>query len=173
MAIKTAQLAKDTVNASILADIHHQESQAGLVIWTGNRTIQFRGDAAVIRGRLKNVGPGAATNASIAIVGENPEINLSVFVDSLASGAEFAQSANEDGWLWMFNVSPADREKFLAQDPYFKISYSTIYDRQRITRYPVGSRMNAAIVSFQYFQEFIDLDRDERVLKLSKGATKA
>lgn len=177
MAWKTAELAKDTVNASVLADIHHQESQSGLVVWLGDRHIDFVSDAIVIRGYLANVGPGTATNISIGIKG--PEANdtyIGVFIPTLSSGSEFPPSkvlekgvADRDGPLWTFGLAGGQpRETLLAQGCQFTVQYSTIFERQRKTMYPVGSKhTDQSGTHLQYIQEFIDLNRDARVLKLS------
>lgn len=169
MAWKTSQLARDTLDASILADIHHKESQSGLIIWCGQRLIQFLPNVIVIRGNLINVGPGAATGVSISIFGENPSINWGTLVDSLAVGAQFAASPEEDR-LWTFMLREGEvRQKLLSQNPEFRISYKTIYDRERTTTYRIGGRtVDQSGTHFQYTEELIDLNRDERVASLQR-----
>lgn len=171
MAWKTWQLAKETVDAAVIADIHHQESQSGLVIWTGNRIIEVVQDSVIIRGYLINVGAGAATTVAINLTGINPPINLGVFVDSLATGAEFPKNRqNENTPMWVFPLGhgAVARAQLLAQNPSLRVSYSTIYDRQRVTTYPVGGRTNDAVgARLQYIQEFIDLNRDKRISDIS------
>jgi hypothetical protein len=171
MAWKTWQLAKETVDGTVIADIHHQESQSGLVIWTGKRIVEFVQDSVIIRGYLINVGPGAATTVAINLTGTNPPINLGVFVDSLATGAEFPKNRQDENtpmWVFPLGHGAAARAQLLEQDPSFRVSYSTIYDRQRVTTYPVGGRTNdAAGARLQYIQEFINLNRDERISSIS------
>jgi len=51
--------------------------------------------------------------------------------------------------------------------PEFTITYNTLFNRQRRTRYiPASKEKDAAGVHFWYTQEVIDLNRDLRTTKL-------
>lgn len=171
MAWKTAQLAKDTVDAAVIADIHHQESQSGFVIWNGLRRIDFSGDGIAVRGYLKNVGPGAALSVTIWIIGPgDPPTTTGVSVGSLGSGAEFPADRQQPfGVLWNLPMGDSPQRKAL-ENPSFQVSYDTIYDRKRTTRYPLGSiSTDNAGTHYGYTQEFIDLNRDPRIADLSRA----
>jgi hypothetical protein len=177
MAWKTAQLAQETVDASVVADIHHQESQSGLVVWLGDRRITFLNDKIVIGGYLVNVGPGAATTITISIQGpdEEHDTNLGVFVTSLASGDAYPPIAltsagvpQRRDYLWEFGLPQGIiRDTILNEGLRFKVKYYTVFGRERRTWYPVGGRhADAQGTHLQYFQEFIELNRDQRLASL-------
>lgn len=174
MAVKTAALAKETVRATTLADIHHQESQSGLVIWMGDRRIDFAPEKIVIYGYIANVGEGAATTISISIQGPNEErdINLGVFMPTLAAGQEYppamlgeSTTAKRQAHLWVFPMQTSPmRDQLLDQGARFKITYYTIFSRKRCSWYPVGGKSSDDTgTHLQYIQEFIELNRDERI----------
>lgn len=173
MAWQTALVANDTLDASILADIHHQESQSGLVIWSGRRHIDFNDEGIFISGFLKNVGAGAATSIMISIRGNDPTPrNIGVFLPSLAAGEEYPPSDVRGDLLWVFRIMPSqDRDEILNGATVF-IEYLTIFERRRVTRYPVSGRSGAnSNASLDYIQELIDLNRDDRVVSLSNRRT--
>jgi hypothetical protein len=62
LAQETTKLAQETAKSSMLADIHHQESHSGLLLWIGPREIFFdkSNSTITIYGRIQNVGPGVA-----------------------------------------------------------------------------------------------------------------
>jgi len=174
MAWKTSELAKDTVASSVVADIHHQESQSGIVVWLGDRSIRFDATGIRVGGYLANVGPGAAKDITIGIQGPNEETDthIVVFIPTLAPGAEYPPLETSSsgvpmrqGHLWLFGLPPGKaRDEIASQGTHFKIKYATIFERRRTTWYPSGGRStNGDDINFTYIQEFFDLNRDERL----------
>jgi hypothetical protein len=88
VAKKTAKLARETLDAATLADIHHQESQSAVVIWSDDRRdrmISFRDDGIHIRGFLANVGFGPASTVCISLQCDQTPRQTGVYVQSLAA----------------------------------------------------------------------------------------
>jgi len=175
MAAKTASLARDTVNASILADIHHQEAQSGLVVWLGERLVVWDEKQVIVRGYLANVGPGTATNISIRL--EGPNASTGIFRPTLASGAEYPPLTGEEpaGYtrsLWTLSIPAGQARDPILSDghPRVSIEYSTIFERQRRTWYSVNVRSgDTRNGSADYIQEFFDLNRDARLSDLLRS----
>ena len=174
VARKTATLARETLDASTLADIHHQESQSAVVIWSDDRPdrmISFRNDGIHIRGFLANVGFGPASSVSISLQCDKTPRQTGIYLQSLAAGQRIAerptdsQSVRKD--LWHFPLPPGEIwDEFVEQMPAFIITYCTLFDRQRATRYIPGSRTkDEAGVHFLYVQELIELNRDDRTME--------
>jgi hypothetical protein len=81
----TVGLAKDTVDASKLADRHHQESLLPIVQWLGRANIFPPSGGSIeltFEGDLENVGPGPALNVVA-------ELRIHTFLYDKATGNEF------------------------------------------------------------------------------------
>jgi hypothetical protein len=93
-----------------------------------------------------------------------------VYMPSLAAGQEFPERRPvQMPEVWFFPLPQGSIwDEFTEQMPRFTITYNTVFNRQRFTRYLVnGKHRDDAGVHFQYMQELIELNRDERTAKLA------
>jgi hypothetical protein len=166
MAAKTAALARDTVNASILADIHHQESQAPLIVWDGLRIINAYPEAAtgvrlVMRGLVRNIGFGPAAWAELRITMSNGE-TITVRLGAFAVGDTFPEVETRVG----YGQSPiVDRRIDNGVPVTVEIFYRTAYGRERVSTYrePITSNQET---KYYFESDLVDLNRDERLAKM-------
>jgi hypothetical protein len=134
--------------------------------------ISFRDDGIHIRGFLANVGFGPASSICISLQCDQTSRQTSVFIQSLAAGQQVPEHPADSNSLrhdlWRFGLPRGEIwDEFVGQMPEFTITYNTLFNRQRRTRYiPASKEKDAAGVHFWYTQEVIDLNRDLRTTKL-------
>jgi hypothetical protein len=179
VAKRTADLADDTLNAAVLSDIHHQESQSGYVVWNGDRKLVFTPSGSLkIYGYIANMGPGAAGMITFAMHCESTGTILPFLIVSLASGGEFylaeAETTSLAEPIRMVRTFPVLAGPLLAefldgQMISIIITYRTIYNRERSTKYLLNTRASDDKgVNLTFWQEIINLNRDPRAEVLSE-----
>jgi hypothetical protein len=181
MANETSKIERDTADAALLADIHHQEALSGVVCWLGDRQIIQIKDRLVMCGYLANVGPGAAVGISIEVRGFNEgrfdgEMLIgSTSVPTLPSGAEYfvqvPMSNPSQRRIVLDCHVPVNLERRLGDLPAVIIRYETIFERRRASIYPCNGGATASPnVALQFNQEWLGLNRERTELTTRRDA---
>jgi hypothetical protein len=170
LAETTAQLAKDTAGASTLADIHHQESQAPIVVWNGSRIVYFDAELPLLghppeiqlHGVLANIGFGPALCVTVAIYFANGEA-ITQTIGTLAEGECVPDPKTTMERNFFF------RKKSWQHSPTkVEIFYATAYGRTRKVTY---SNPEGLVTAYEFPEGEVDLNRDERITSLTAGSS--
>jgi hypothetical protein len=168
MAWKTAALASETLDASIVADLHHQESQSGVLVWVhDSRTLTIFPSLMRMQGRIQNVGFGAALDVEVAVLnpegpGPSPIVLFSISSMSTQDSRPITTSSSPN--MDMYYDGEQLLEIAALEQILLQIRYTTMFGISRTTTYRSNERViTRDSTSFQFRNEVIDLKRDPRL----------